>query len=121
MMKKRHILVLWIIYSAVIFVISALPSTAVKSNIPHFDKLLHAGAFVVFALLGYVSISSERPEGTKWAMVLITAAVYGAAIETIQYFVPGRESSFYDWLADIFGAVLGLLLANLARKLLHSR
>ena len=40
-------------------------------------------------------------------LAILTASVYGVTDEAHQFFVPFRESSWQDWLADTIGAVIG--------------
>ncbi|MCD6532245.1 VanZ family protein [bacterium] len=107
MRRKKYIFALWIIYSVVVFALSATPRTAIRSEIPYFDKLTHCGAFAVFAVLSLFSLAGIARRNLK---VFLLAGTYGAAIEMVQYFVPGRQASFWDWSADIVGALLGILL-----------
>lgn len=68
---------------------------------PPFDKLVHAGAFGVLALLFYVAT------GRVWLSVLL-ASLYGATDELHQGLVPGRAADVRDWLADCLGALAGV-------------
>ena len=51
------------------------------------------------------------PAVARQALVLaiVTASVYGITDEVHQFFVPFRESSWQDWLADTVGAAIGAL------------
>jgi VanZ family protein len=40
---------------------------------------------------------------------IVTASLYGMTDEAHQLFVPFRESSWLDWLADTVGAVIGAM------------
>jgi VanZ family protein len=41
---------------------------------------------------------------------LIIGAGYGALDEWHQSFVPGRDANLGDWMADVVGVMLGLML-----------
>jgi VanZ family protein len=43
------------------------------------------------------------------------AAVYGIVDEIHQYFVPGRDCSPWDWVADALGAAAGAGMAQIGR------
>ena len=51
--------------------------------------------------------------------VLVCAILFGAAIELIQPSV-GRTGSFWDFLADVIGAVLGLVAGRILGQLLFA-
>jgi VanZ family protein len=72
------------------------------------DKPAH---FLEYAVLGYFL---GRGLGGKRAVLLgfVLASGYGALDELHQSFVPGRESSVLDLLADAAGAMSGTLLAH---------
>ena len=40
-------------------------------------------------------------------IVLAATLIYGASDEIHQYFVPGRNASWTDWLADTLGGLIG--------------
>ena len=75
----------------------ALPELASVS-----DKLNHVFAFLVLGLLADRSFPQ-----TRFGLPKIAALVaYGAAIEALQYFLPHREASFPDLVADAAGVAL---------------
>jgi VanZ family protein len=42
-------------------------------------------------------------------LAIVTASAYGITDEVHQFFVPFRESSWLDWLADTIGAAIGAM------------
>ncbi len=62
------------------------------------DKVSHVLAFAGLALLSDFSFPARR-FGTK----VIGLLAFGLLIEVVQYFLPYRESSVFDWLADAIG------------------
>lgn len=93
-----------------IFVLSAQPSVPLPKGVFGADKIAHFIAYGVLsaaiALWPGRSAWRERPLAVTLAVIAI-AALYGATDEFHQSFVPGRDMSAYDWLADLVGAVLG--------------
>lgn len=90
-----------------------VPSTPLaESN--HFDKLVHFGVFLGFALLFYV----DRGPKVWWA--LLTSFSFAAAIELVQWVLPYRSSDLWDFVAGAAGATLGtslmLLIDRRARR-----
>jgi VanZ family protein len=70
------------------------------------DKLVHAGVFLVLALLTDFAWPG-RPIGWRALMLL---ALYGAGIEIAQHFAPPRTMSAADLAADVAGLALYALL-----------
>jgi len=98
------------LYCFLIFSVSGSPSPPVPDlRFPHSDKLLHAAAFGVLALMVSLGMrASDRmytPRVYFWVPVAFAAA-YGAFDEIHQYFVPLRECDILDWVADVTGALL---------------
>lgn len=72
------------------------------------DKIMHAGAYLVLAVLGGLSLSGRN--GRLWAalgMVLL-----GWCVEGLQSLVPGHDCSAADGVANMIGSGLGLLIAT---------
>jgi VanZ family protein len=100
----------------VIFSLSALSHP--EDQLPSFlfkevsDKVLHAVEYGILALLCYRAFRwAAGPVVARQAVVLaiVTASVFGLTDEVHQLFVPFRESSWQDWLADTVGAVIGAM------------
>ena len=104
------------LYAGAIFYLSAqshpedqLPSFLLKDVS---DKVLHAVEYGILGLLCYRAFRwAAGPAVAQQAVVLaiVTASVYGITDEMHQFFVPFRESSWLDWLADTIGAAIGAL------------
>lgn len=74
------------------------------------DKVLHAGAYAVLA--GLLTLATGRP-----LLAVVLATAYGVTDEIHQSFVPGRDPSVGDLIADALGATLGAtLVAYLVRR-----
>ena len=104
------------LYAGVIFYLSAqshpeeqLPSFLLKDVS---DKVLHGVEYGILAVLCYQAFRrAAGPAVARQAVVLaiVTASVYGVTDEVHQFFVPFRESSWQDWLADTIGAAIGAI------------
>jgi VanZ family protein len=74
------------------------------------DKLQHLAAFgaltVAVGLWASPAFWKRRPV-LALLLIMFTGSAYGAIDEVHQYFVPGRDCNFWDWLADTLGAFLG--------------
>lgn len=97
-----------LLYMAAIFHFSSesQPMPALTEHV--WDKLLH---LTEYAGLGLLWCRALRSEGVGWSAAIALAAVavmlYGASDEWHQSFVPLRDSSVRDWLADMLGGTLG--------------
>ncbi len=109
--------VLWGIAVFVVVVSSLLPpsSTAILllSSAPVDDKALH---FTAYFVLGFLPALHER---MRLARILIVASIWlGIALEFGQRVFSGRSFEIGDMVADGFGALSGLVLGLLARRLM---
>lgn len=100
-----------VLYAGTIFYLSA--QSHPEEQLPPFllkevsDKLLHAVEYGILATLCYRAF--RRSAGTTLASYavlssIVAASFYGATDEVHQLFVPLREASLGDWLADSAGA-----------------
>jgi VanZ family protein len=82
------------------------------------DKFLH---FVVFGALGvlvyrgFVNSSWPFIKNNATVYSMIFTIIYGAIDEIHQYFVPGRFASLSDWVADLLGIIVFILLYQYLR------
>jgi len=83
---------------------------------PLWDKYLH---FVAYAGLGatiaYATL--DRPLGQRVVLVLVTAGLYGVAIELTQGVLPSRYFSIGDMTANVLGAALSLVWLVAERRM----
>jgi len=104
-----------VFYLCLIFIQSSIPSQYVpKMTILSYDKLIHAGIYLVASILMFMALrehDSLMNYRTEW-LALIFTVFFGFTDELHQYFVQGRHASFWDFLADTIGAVLGIMVAS---------
>lgn len=99
---------------AVVVLLSLVVLFAPGSDVPPAphgaDKLVHGGLFVALAC-------SARWAGIGRRAVAVVLPLYAAASELIQT-IPAlhRDGSFGDWLADVVGMLLGLLVWTLVER-----
>ncbi len=97
-------------YMALIFVLSVKPA---PEGIPGFwqmDKLIHAG---VYAVMGFIALgvtgrlaAAEKRRAALYAFLI--SFIFGGSMEVLQSFIPAREGSFYDCIANGVGAFIGV-------------
>ena len=105
-----------VLFAGAIFYVSAqshpdeqLPSFLLKDVS---DKVLHAVEYAVLGGLCYRAFRwgvSGQVASHALLFAIVTASLYGVTDEAHQFFVPFRESSWQDWLADTIGAGIGAL------------
>lgn len=74
------------------------------------DKLNHFAAFFV---LSWLIQKAYGGKGLLWKVVYLLG--YGIFIEAAQYFVPYRETSLFDFLADCAGIIAYFGMTAFAR------
>jgi VanZ family protein len=86
--------------------LSVLPSVA---PVVISDKLIHLVCFTALSLAWSLWFGgTHKTTPIKNMLILIVCvSLYGAFDEFHQSFTPGREVSFFDWLADTAGGAIG--------------
>ncbi len=105
-----------------IFWASAQSHLPLGVSLPHpLDKLVHASVYAIFAYLMDWALQApgRLPTYRRHGWVFLLGLAYAISDEFHQSFVPLRDASFGDVLADTFGLLMGLGLASL--PLLFSR
>lgn len=99
--------VLTVGWMALIFLLSSQSSVSAPMLFSGTDKLLHA---LCYGILGFfLARSFVPPIVTTWNRVLLVTALvtaYGIADEYHQWYVPRREASGWDALADGVGGFI---------------
>lgn len=84
------------------------------------DKVVHG---IEYALLFLAAVNAFYRAVWTWIHAhvarngLIYCAVLGAVTECLQFLVPGRGVAFTDWLADVSGACLGMLVWKIVQRI----
>ncbi len=102
-MKRYFALLAALTMIAALFIGAANPPTAGLIHEP-WDKVAHLLFFFLLGVLLRYGLTLPA-----WVIVLLVAIV-GAADEWHQYYVPGRTASVGDWLADLAGVVLAMVV-----------
>lgn len=104
---------LWLIvalaWTAAILVVNSIGvSDAPIQTFSGADKLTHA---VMYAFAAFAWRSAFRSRGDSiTGLVIFAIAALGAIDEWHQIAVPGRNADVRDWLADVLGALLGVIV-----------
>jgi VanZ family protein len=117
-MNKRHdqlaLISLLAVSSGITYL--SLKSVSQHSTIHVNDKVGH---FIAYAIFSLNALIVWRRKQTKFKISLgLTLIGYGLLMEILQGFVPGREVSVFDLLANSTGVGIGYLLFNRLKKYL---
>jgi VanZ family protein len=116
--KIRTFTIYWlplIGYCWLIYIQSSYPSPEELPSFEFSDKLLHFGAYAVMGILfyrAYQTLAVRRNIPLLMLISMISAALYGISDEIHQSFVPSRNGSISDVIADVFGAICGVYVYN---------
>jgi VanZ family protein len=106
-------------YAALIFTLSSFAMDIEELRpVLTFDKLLH---LVEYYALGYLLMriftTSDVPllAASPVAAAILVGSAYGLSDEIHQYFVPGRDCSFLDFLFDAAGVSLAAFTYSTVR------
>lgn len=110
------VVALALLYWGLLFTATHLPGGNSLRLFPGIDKVLHATAYGMLAILLLLAISIRVRVGLLATLsVIAICATYGILDELSQQFVPRRTADFYDWIADVTGSLIGCGLFFAAR------
>jgi VanZ family protein len=102
-----------------IWMLSAQSTLPEIKGVLGWDKMQHLLAYAVLAIGVVCWFPDARWNMRTLQLFFLTAGItslYGVTDEVHQYFVEGRYSSIYDWIADTIGAFIGAWLCISVRK-----
>ena len=108
-----------IVWALFIFTLSSFPRLpTLPTGLFSADKLLHFGAYFIFGVLLAIAVMKSTRRTRASTLLFLAACIgllYGASDELHQSFVPGRDASVADWLADSFGVITAQFSVAFAR------
>ena len=116
----RRARTLALVYFAILFVGTHIPSTAVPST-NFWDKGLHFSGYAVLTIcvLAGWELTFGTLQARHYFAVWFAGILYAAFDEWTQIPV-GRTCDMNDWLADVLGVVGGIVIYQLLRPLLFA-
>ena len=112
-------------YIALIFSVSSIPQLPSPAQWDYSDKVAHLVEYGVLGWLfhrGFKNSFRFTLRGAVTVMTVSLGLLVGALDETVQSFVPGRESSLLDLAADASGLLVAeLVLWSRAELLVRVR
>jgi VanZ family protein len=115
--RAKIALVLPLLYMGVIFYLSAQQSLSLPIRV--WDKSLHAVEYFAlsFLLFGSFFYGLEQSARRSAYFAIAVCLLYGLIDELHQAFVPRRDCSALDFLADAVGAIAAQVVIALGRAL----
>jgi VanZ family protein len=103
---------LLIVYSIVIFIFSSRPEVGVEQYFYGQDKVMHFVIYGIHTLLCLLILCEKILflKFMQYFLALIFSVSYGIFNEIYQYFIPEREFSLGDILANSLGIITFLIL-----------
>ena len=116
--KNKTAFVLCLLYLGFIAGASLTAVPPLKIEIPNLDKAIH---ILFYIPLGFLLSLLKIFSGffLNFFLPLGFGSLYGAILELLQHFVPGRTPSWGDEIANILGVGIGLGLGFLVKFLPH--
>ncbi len=114
-----------LLWSVVIFRMCTASSSDIPRvswlNIPHKDKIVHFGMYFILCFLlvnAFLRLDVWRDRTIKVFWVALSlSVVYGGIIEVLQHlFFVGRSGDVYDFYANTFGALCGMVAFVFAKR-----
>src|ERR1019366_3261868 len=88
-----------------------VPVPTLPISLPNqFDKMVHFGIFLGFALLLHLD---RRP---RLGVTLLVSLAFAGGVELVQSLIPYRSGDWRDFVAGAAGAGLGVVMVSLLRR-----
>ncbi len=120
MLNKNLRFYLFLIYWLILFTLTSMPGYSLPREIKISDKIEHLLAYAVFGILFNLYFWEKLREGYKkkyFYFTLILGGFYGLLDEIHQLFIPMRSGEVLDWLADMAGILISLVIVNRLLKI----
>ncbi len=112
-MRRKIFFGTWLlVYSIMIFIFSSRPEVGVEQYFYGQDKVIHFVIYGFHTFLCLVTLCDRMLslKSIQYFLALILSFSYGIFNEIYQYFIPEREFSFGDILANSLGIITFLIL-----------
>jgi VanZ family protein len=114
--KKHFVYLPLVFYWLLILTLTSLPGNELP-DIKINDKIEHFLAYGGLGFLLYLSLRVQDKysllKKLPWLFSILVVALYGAFDELHQLFIPGRMCDIKDWIADMIGVIIGVVIMAL--------
>ncbi|HKJ88849.1 MAG TPA: VanZ family protein [Gammaproteobacteria bacterium] len=109
----------WLFWAALIAILSQIPAGLLPAEpLGSADRTLPIAVYFVLGILGVGAVARLRPDWPRpmWGSVgLLAGSLFAALDEYHQSFVAGRRMAMEDWVADLLGLAVAVIVARAAR------
>jgi VanZ family protein len=99
---------------------SSQSTVTAPENIFGADKIAHFIAFLIYGVFSRIFMEIFKSSArSKYFIAILIAISFGIIDEVHQYFVPGRDASIYDLIADILGLIVSTFFWSRILKILR--
>jgi len=115
----RKLFIISLIWAILILILSSipggsLPKSSLFLNIPHLDKIIHAGLYLPLAFFIVAEFDLSKRAVVRLAgpfLTMLIVSFYGGLIEILQgSLFSNRSADIVDFLADVIGGLIGLTI-----------
>ena len=111
--RQKLIIISLLIYWPTIFILAHIPIPQLVRKAGVSDKSIHLIAYLLLVFLLWFAISHDNKvdwrRAAAWWILLVTV-LYGVIDELLQGVVAGRSCDVRDFVADLAGVLIGLIL-----------
>ena len=105
------------LYWLLIFILTSIPGNHIPKLFGVSDKIKHFGAYFVLAVLLNFTLYIQKRfpvlSRRSFHYTFLITLFYGIIDEVHQIFIPGRAFDWWDLVADVMGALLGIFLVKI--------
>jgi len=83
------------------------------------DYVKHSFEYFILSLLVYRAVSNHKVKINSEILTVILSGVYAISDEVHQLFIPGRQFSLLDILADLIGIIIAIISYRIIKKLIQ--
>jgi VanZ family protein len=111
--RKLYLVAAWAALSAIVVLTVVPPNLRPTTDAPH--DVEHAAAFLITGVLFGLACP-----GREW-ILSIGAVLFGAMIEILKLYVPGRHARGIDFVVDASAALAGVLVGAFGSRVSQKR
>lgn len=106
---RRFFAILFSFYVTALFISThvTLPDDSLPGGT---DKIAHFVAYAGLSFLLLVWVSAKRVRSLREILLALFACMLFGAMDELLQIPVGRNCDIYDWIADVIGASIGILL-----------